>query len=116
MMFNMLRKVKRSARANPPFFDRMVVDFNQHQIESAWVRTMGIINDIRDVERRLLAGEDHRTAVYKRRTKDCTWKCEFFMVCPMFDDGSRAEDMLQSLYVVGDPMDRYPELTGGSAE
>jgi hypothetical protein len=114
MLFNMLRKVKRSARANPPFFDRMQVNFNSHQLESAWVRTMGIINDIREVERRLLAGEDHRVVVYKRRTKDCSWKCEFFHVCPMFDDGSRAEDMLQSLYVVGEPMDRYPELTGGS--
>lgn len=114
MLFNMLRKVKRSAKAKPPFYDRMTVNFNQHQIESAWVRTMAVINDIREVEQRLLAGEDHRTAVYKRRTKDCSWRCEFFAVCPLFDDGSRAEDMVQSLFVTGEAMDRYPELTGGS--
>lgn len=114
MLFNMMRRVKRTAKAKPPFYDRMTVNFNQHQIESAWTRTMAIINDIREVEQRLLAGESHLTAAYKRRTKDCSWKCEFFSVCPMFDDGSRAEDLLSSLYTVGDPMERYPELTGGS--
>jgi hypothetical protein len=114
MLFNMLRKVKRTAKAKPPFYDRMMVNFNAHQIESAWVRTMGIINDIREVEQRLLAGEDHRVVVYKRRTRDCSWKCEFFSACSSFDDGSRVEDLLQSLYVTGDAMDRYPELTGGS--
>jgi PD-(D/E)XK nuclease superfamily len=114
MLFNMLRKVKRTAKAKPPFYDRMTVNFNAHQIESAWVRTMGIINDIREVEQRLLAGEDHRVVVYKRRTRDCSWRCEFFNVCNAFDDGSRVEDMITSLYTVGSPTDRYPELTGGS--
>lgn len=114
MLFNMLRKVKRSERAKPPFFDRMTVNFNQHQLESAWTRTMGIIQDIRRVEADLRRGADHRLVAYSRRTKDCDWKCEFRAVCPMFDDGSRAEDMIQSLFVVGDPMERYPELTGGS--
>ncbi len=113
MLFNMLRKVRRTAKAKPPFYDRMLVNFNQHQIESAWVRTMAVINDIREVEQRLLAGEDHRTAVYKRRTKDCSWRCEFFSACASFDDGSRVEDMLQSLFVRGEPMERYPELRGG---
>jgi hypothetical protein len=110
MAFNLLRRVKRTAKAKPPFYDRMLVNFNQHQIESAWVRTMAIINDIREVEQRLLAGESHLTAAYKRRTKDCSWKCEFFSACSSFDDGSRAEDMLSSLFVQGETMDRYPEL------
>lgn len=112
MMFNMIRKVKRTAAAKPPFFDRQIVRFNQHQIESAWQRVMATINDIREVTRRLDAGESHLTAVYPRPNNDCSWKCEFFPVCPMFDDGSRAEDMLQSLYMVGDPLERYPELSG----
>lgn len=114
MMFNMLRKVKRTANAKPPFFDRMTVNFNQTQLESAWTRTMGIIQDIRRVEVDLQRGTDHRFVAYSRRTKDCDWKCEFRAVCPMMDDGSRAEDMLQSLFVIGDPLERYPELNGGS--
>lgn len=117
MIFNMLRKVKRTARAKPPFYDRESVKFNQTELESAWYRAMAIINDINDVTRRLDAGESHLTAAYRRPIDDmCSWKCEFFPVCPMLDDGSRAEDMLESLYVVGDPLERYPDLTGGSAD
>lgn len=112
MIFNMLRKVKRSARANPPFFKRAEVRFNQHQLESAWYRVMAIINDIKSVTARLDAGESHFTAAYPRPNGDCSWKCEFYIVCPMFDDGSRAEDMIQSFYVQGDPLERYPDLTG----
>lgn len=114
MVFNMIRKVKRSAAAKPPFFDRLQVNFNQAQLESAWTRTMGIIQDIERVTADLERGTDHRLVAYSRRNKDCDWKCEFRAVCPMFDDGSRAEDMLQSLFVQADPMERYPELTGGS--
>jgi hypothetical protein len=111
MLFNMLRRVKRTAKAKPPFYDRMLVNFNQHQIESAWVRTMAVINDIREVEQRLLAGEDHRTVVYPRWTRDCSWKCEFASICPLFDDGSRVDAMIDSYYEVVDPLNRYPELT-----
>ena len=77
MLFNMFKKSKRTARAQPPFFDRMTVNFNQHQLESAWTRTMGIIQDIRRVEADLARGTDHRLVAYPRRTKDCDWKCEF---------------------------------------
>ena len=74
---------------------------------------MATINDIRDVTRRLDAGESHLSAAYPHPTGDCHWRCEFFSVCSMLDDGSRAEDMLQSLFVVGDPLERYPELVEG---
>jgi hypothetical protein len=110
MLFNMIRKVKRTARATPPFYERLPVPFNQHQLESAWYRIMAIINDIQAVTARLDAGESHLTAAYPRPNKDCSWKCEFFPVCPMFDDGSRAEAMIESLYNVADPLDRYPDL------
>jgi hypothetical protein len=113
MVFNMLRKVKRSARANPPFFKRAEVRFNEHQLTSAWYRVMAIINDIEAVTARLDAGESHYTAAYPRPNGDCSWKCEFYPVCGLFDDGSRAEDMLISLYQVGDPLERYPDITGG---
>lgn len=116
MLFNMLRKVKRTARAKPPFYDREVVRFNQHQLESAWYRVMAVIRDIDDVTARLDSGESHLTAAYPRPNNDCSWKCEFYQVCPMFDDGSRAEDMLQSLYRVGEPLERYPELLTGDDE
>jgi hypothetical protein len=116
MVLNMLRKVKRSAQAKPPFFKRFEIRFNQHQLDSAWYRFMAVINDIDAVSARLDAGESHLTAAYPRPNRDCSWKCEFYPVCPMFDDGSRVEDAIMSLYVVGDPLDRYPDLNGGINE
>jgi hypothetical protein len=113
MIFNMLRKVKRSSTAKPPFFQRTEVRFNAHQLSSMWYRVMGVIRDIDEVTARLDAGESHLTVVYPRPNNDCHWKCEFYPVCPMFDDGSRAEDMIQSLYVQGDPLERYPDLNQG---
>ena len=68
--------------------------------------------DIEEVEVRLSSGEDHRYAAYPNATRDCHWQCEFYPVCGMFDDGSRAEDMLSAIYQVGGQLDRYPELTG----
>jgi hypothetical protein len=116
MLLNMLRKVKRTARANPPFYKRHEIRFNQPQLEAAWYHVMAVIGDIQSVTARLDAGESHQTVVYPRPNRDCSWKCEFFPVCPLFDDGSRAEDMIQSLFVQGDPLDRYPDLTGDHSE
>ena len=112
-IFNGLRKVKRTVNAKPPFFDRFDKQWNEHELESQWMRIHGQVRDIEEVEARLNRGEDPRFVAYPNATKDCHWQCEFYPVCPMFDDGSRAEDMLAAIYQVGSPLDRYPELTGG---
>jgi hypothetical protein len=112
-IFNGLRKVKRTVNAKPPFFDRFDKTYNEHELESQWVRIHGQIRDIEEVEVRIGRGEDPRYAAYPNKTRDCHWQCEFYPVCDMFDDGSRAEDMLGAIYQVGDSLDRYPELTGG---
>ncbi len=87
--------------------------YTPQQLENAWVKVMGVVHDIISVEGRLAAGESHHLVVYPRPSRDCHWKCEFYHVCSMLDDGSRAEDMLQSLFVIADPLERYPELTAG---
>ena len=112
-IFNGLRKVKRTVNAKPPFFDRFDKTYNEHELMSQWARIHGQVGDIEAVEVRLGRGESHLTAAYPSKTRDCHWQCEFYAVCPMFDDGSRAEDMLAAIYKVGGQLDRYPELTGG---
>ena len=112
-IFNGLRKVKRTVNAKPPFFDRFDKQWNEHELASQWMRIHGQVRDIEEVEVRLTRGEDPRFVAYPNATKDCHWQCEFYPVCGMFDDGSRAEDMLSAIYQVGDQLDRYPELTGG---
>lgn len=107
LIYNMLRKVKRSATATPPFYRRIEVHFNRETMRSFWSRIHGTIGDMLGARSRLDSGEDHRSVVYPRPTQDCTWKCEFFLVCPMFDDGSAAEEMVEALYEQSDPYARY---------
>jgi len=108
-IYNLIKKVKRSGTAKPPFYERMDVRFNDKTLQSFWIRTMGTIRDIMELRDRLDAGEDHRFYAYPSPTKDCTWKCPFFQVCPMFDDGSSAEAMLEELFEQSDPNARYEE-------
>lgn len=110
-VYNMLRKVKRTGNAKPPFYGRHEVRHNLSEIESFWYRVMGEIADIRAVEARLDAGEDHRSVVYPTPTRDCDWKCEFRALCPMLDDSQAdAEGLIADAYEEGDPYARYVTL------
>lgn len=108
-LYNMLRRVKRTARATPPFYQRVEVRHNEYELQSFRRRVVGLIQDIRDVEEQLAHGASHLTVAYPTPRRDCTWDCPFLPVCPMFDDGSRAEDMLSQYYEKGDPLQYYLE-------
>lgn len=114
-IYNMLRKIRRSGTAKPPFYERAEVRFNDFQLESAWYRVLGTIADIQRTEDDLSSSPAHpEMFVYPSPTRDCSWDCEFYLLCPAFDDGSRVDAMIDSLYEVGPLLERYPELTGGS--
>lgn len=108
-LHNMLRRVKRSARATPPFYERLEVRHNVHEMRSYWMRLWGETIEILRVYRELDSGSDPRAVAYPNPTKDCSWKCDFFAVCPMFDDGSAAERMVDDYFIAGDPLARYQE-------
>ena len=108
-IYNLLKKVKRTGKATPPFYERLDVRFNDTQLQSFWIRTMGTVRDIMELRDRLDAGEDHRFIAYPSPSKDCTWKCPFFQVCPMFDDGSAAEAFIEEFYEQSDPNARYED-------
>lgn len=112
-IYNMLRKVKRSTQAKPPFYERIEVHHNSLEIEAYKRRVLGATTDIIRAQRRLDAGEDPMTVVYPTVEKDCAYMCDFFPICPMFDDGSRVEDAISSLYHEGDPLARYDRAEKG---
>lgn len=112
-LYNMLRRVKRTAKAKPPFFQRKAVPHNELQIRAYRARLLGEARNMARAEKLLEAGVPHHIAVPPSPSDDCSWKCEFAAVCPMFDDGSRAEDMLAVVYRQGDPWSRY-DLLGGT--
>lgn len=106
-LYNMLRKVKRTATAKPPFYGRAEVDHNPHTIENYHRHVIATTVKIIDTERALESGMDHHDVVTPTPSKDCHWKCPFVAVCSMLDDGSRAEAMLEQFYVKGEPLSYY---------
>lgn len=106
-LYNMLRRVKRTAAANPPFYMRLPIHHNIHELRSYWLRAHGEIADIIALEQRLMNGEDPRYVAYPTPKRDCTWDCDFNGICTMFDDNSRVEDLITEHYEQHDPMARY---------
>jgi len=106
-IFTMLRKVKRSANARPPFYEQMEVRHNQFALRAFWNRLHGAVSDMMSTRKALDEGADVNFVAYPRPSRDCKWKCQFFAVCPLFDDGSAAEQAINELYVVDDPYAYY---------
>lgn len=106
-IFTMLKKVKRTANAKPPFYEQIEVRHNTFALRSFWSRIHGTVRDMLIVRKALDDGQDHHNVAYPRPSRDCKWKCQFFAICPLFDDGSAAEQAIAELYVVDDPYGYY---------
>ncbi len=104
---NIIKRVKRTFRAKPPFYRRVEVRFNDHQLRALWTRVHAVIRQILDTRAALDRGVSHQEVAYPTPAGDCSWSCPFLKVCPLFDDGSRVEAALAAHYVVIDPYERY---------
>lgn len=109
-LYNMLRKVLRTERANPPFYQRFEVRHNKHELAAHRRDLTGVIEQMLILEAQLNAGDDPGTVAPKTVTDTCSWSCEYFAVCPMFDDGSRHDQFIENNFQTHDPYDRYPEF------
>ena len=107
--YRLLKKVKRSATAKPPFYLDYDVKHNKKTLDSYWLSLHGVISDMLDLRQKLDNGADPRHVAYPTPTKDCSWKCPFFVPCSMFDDGSAVEDFVNDNYVQVDPYARYED-------
>lgn len=106
-IFNLLKKVKRTATATPPFYERLDVRFNDETLQAFWTRTLGTVKEMMEVRDALDEGQDHRFVAYPSPGPDCTWKCPFIHACPMMDDGSDVERYLEDNFEQVDPNERY---------
>lgn len=106
-LFTLLKKVKRSANAKPPFYQQFEVRHNIFDMRSFWRQIHGVLGDLMRTKTALDSGTSHLDVAYKRPSADCTWKCPFFSICPMMDDGSNVEAAIESQFVVSDPYDYY---------
>jgi CRISPR/Cas system-associated exonuclease Cas4 (RecB family) len=106
-IFTMLRKVKRGAYAKPPFYDQIEVRHNRFALRSFYQRLEGVLEDMMRVRDGLDAGESHYKLAYPKPSRDCKWKCQFFAICPLVDDGSAAEAAINDAFESSDPYGYY---------
>lgn len=107
--FVVLRKVKRSARSKPPFYQVWRTRANQHAMESMALKVDGLADEMLNTRDRILAGEDHRRIAPSNPTRDTSWKNQYYSLYPMMDDGSDYIRMLGDLFEQVNPLARYGE-------
>jgi CRISPR/Cas system-associated exonuclease Cas4 (RecB family) len=113
VLWNKLRKVLRTARANPPFYQREELYISEEELRRFFIRIRGIIRDMLMTEAQLADGQDPYEFCYPRPNNDCTWKCQFRKVCPLMDsDPVGATQMLSDMFEVEDPYERYNDVKG----
>jgi len=111
-MYNMLRKVKRTGSAKPPFYARESVHHNNEELRNFWLRLHGELKVMLAVEDDLDNGVTHQEVAYPTPMSTCSWDCDFRAVCPMFDDGSHAEGVIENAFVVHNTYERYDMMKG----
>jgi hypothetical protein len=116
-MYRLLKKVKRTASARPPFYEQVEVRHNAISVRNFWKRVHGIASDILHARRALDNGGDHQVIAYPTPKRDCSWDCPFVQMCPMVDDGAAWERFLEDHFEEGDHLERYGDMvtttTGG---
>ena len=85
------------------------MNHNDDQIDSYELHMKRKITKIFELEALLKDATVEEQAHIAEPSPDdsCSWKCQFFTLCPMFDDGSRAEDMVREEFRERDPLARY---------
>lgn len=110
-IFTMLKKVRRTANARPPFYDQFEVRHNVFTLRSFWDRIHGTVADMMRTRQALDEGESPSFHAYPSPSRDCKWKCPFFTVCTLVDDGSAAEQALDAMFEAADPYAYYGDET-----
>lgn len=94
----MLRRVKRSARAKPPFYARAEVTFSDEQLANHEDALRSTVYDMLAVRR--LTNNGMKGLCYPNPTRDCSWDCPFVQICAAHDDGSDIEGLRAELFTV----------------
>ncbi len=103
----LLKKVKRTTRATPPFYEEIDVRYNAFAMRNFWSRLHGVLRDMLRAQKSLDAGGDPMVVVYPTPKRECSWDCDFVNICPMFDSGEAVKEALEAEYEKGDPFAYY---------
>ncbi len=103
----LLKKVKRTTRATPPFYEEIDVRYNAFAMRNFWARLHGVLRDMLRAQKALNAGGDPMVVAYPTPNRNCAWDCDFVKICPMFDSGEAVKEALEAEYEKGDPYAYY---------
>lgn len=103
----LISRSKRTMRATPPFFMKVDVPVSRHTLNATYMQTIAIASEIVEARKRLDEGTDHHLVAYPHFSDHCAWACPYIAACPLFDDGSRARDMMDATFVRSDPYAYY---------
>ena len=121
-MINTLRRVKRTEKSKPPYYQRDEFRYNDEELDSAELRIEAVCQEIMTARRYLdwaygaqggalsTVNDVQRHDLYPSpRGHECRWDCPFITLCPMMDDGSDWPGVLTSSgrYRQDDPYSYY---------
>jgi hypothetical protein len=108
VVYTMLRKVLRTARATPPFYDAMEIPISLYDLDQYEYRLVGMATRIADTTAALDSGADDRQVAYFAPSWQCQ-TCPFKHPCQLMQNTSReaAEEYIADYFEEGDPWERY---------
>lgn len=90
------RRVKRTARAKPPFYAVPEIPMNETILAAHEAQMIERAQDILTARTR----DTSDPMLYPRTSRDCSWRCPFGDICPMIDDGDDFEFVLEQNFYV----------------
>lgn len=110
--YQILKKVKRTVAAKPPFFTRYEVRWSANEMRAAWSHVLSTVDEIAAARKALdnAGSRDEITHHYvapPHATRDCGWRCEFLSICKLTDDTPRWRQALDERFALLDPDERY---------
>jgi hypothetical protein len=100
---NQLRKVKRTARAHPPFYGRSEMFLNKEALRHHHQHLLGQLDTMVEMmqyyERKGTSDRhEYDTMFYPNPVSTCSWDCDYLPICKAMDDGSNFEYIIRNSY------------------
>jgi RecB family exonuclease len=111
--YSMLRKVLRTPRATPPFYDVMEIPISLYDLDQYERRMAAIVGHLVYTTEALAQGADHREVAHFAPSWECQ-TCPFKAPCDLMQNTSMeaAEGYIADYYQEGDPWERYGDHAG----
>ncbi len=108
---NMARRVKRTVKAKPPFYDRFHVPHSDQELRSHYLHVVGIGRMIERARAELDSGESHHVVCPPYFNRNHSWSCSCAALDTMPDENADLEGYLADFYEAFDPNERYLEVS-----